>query len=632
MYGDFSRDVEEAPNGYRRVLMQQGRVFLDSDFNDQIGMLLRDQEQLLRVLTTEGALACATTGENCKVEACDDTHVRVNGGRYLVGGLLVTVAEQNVELKTSDQGCLLYLKVWEQSVAAAEDAECAFREPALDGGDTTVRTRVESCVECWPLDVEAYAGFHQDIAREAEAARSELLAKKVKPAPLTLSIPALTVPPEAPNQEAPWRWLTLGFVGVLPPLALTLFDLATGQRPTLFQVAVAIAFVLVAVALVQFDTLPTRVAAQGLKQREELRTYADTVSKAWEGLAATLNTNYQALVNSQNKMYDLMVERLMSERRLHEVTRNFCRKFVDRATQQNRTPPSLCAAFHAEAVHAQDGDGQPRNLKVSGKGEPRYHGAKNQLYRVEIHRGGFAARACFKWSRDNGAALFEVEPETTDASKAQVTIKASHNVSDALRDHWIELLDPTTAEAENGELCRVTEVSWDFVHKTATLTLDPPRTIGAPTCVRVWSQRPTQAQAGQQNAPACPGAIPVANATPEHPYVLEDGLTIHFPTDAATYAAGDYWLIQVRPEHPIRCTSAEEREVISQPRAQVRPGQPTPCTGTARSRRYAYAPLALVTFEGDGPHITDCRLVVPGLGRVSDAFVQKVASWKQPAP
>ena len=35
--------------------------------------------------------------------------------------------------------------------------------------------------------------------------------------------------------------------------------------------------------------------------------------------------------------------------------------------------------------------------------DSKYRGAENQLYRVEIHRGGMAGQATFKWSRDNGS-------------------------------------------------------------------------------------------------------------------------------------------------------------------------------------------------------------------------------------
>ena len=38
-----------------------------------------------------------------------------------------------------------------------------------------------------------------------------------------------------------------------------------------------------------------------------------------------------------------------------------------------------------------------------------YRGVENQLYRVEVHRGGDAEEATFKWSRDNGSVEFGLE-------------------------------------------------------------------------------------------------------------------------------------------------------------------------------------------------------------------------------
>src|SRR5205085_4076087 len=43
--------------------------------------------------------------------------------------------------------------------------------------------------------------------------------------------------------------------------------------------------------------------------------------------------------------------------------------------------------------------------------DARYRGAENQLYRVEIHRGGTARSsppATFKWSRENGSVVLPV--------------------------------------------------------------------------------------------------------------------------------------------------------------------------------------------------------------------------------
>ena len=49
MKGDFSRDTFDPLNNFSRVLLQQGRVQLDADFNEQAAILLH----MLRRLTAD---------------------------------------------------------------------------------------------------------------------------------------------------------------------------------------------------------------------------------------------------------------------------------------------------------------------------------------------------------------------------------------------------------------------------------------------------------------------------------------------------------------------------------------------------------------------------------------------------
>src|SRR5262249_39626056 len=61
--------------------------------------------------------------------------------------------------------------------------------------------------------------------------------------------------------------------------------------------------------------------------------------------------------------------------------------------------------------------------------EARFRGLENQLYRVEVHRGGLpatdATSATFKWSRENGSVIFPIvdfsEPGTPSDGAAQMT-------------------------------------------------------------------------------------------------------------------------------------------------------------------------------------------------------------------
>src|SRR5207249_761779 len=69
---------------------------------------------------------------------------------------------------------------------------------------------------------------------------------------------------------------------------------------------------------------------------------------------------------------------------------------------------------HGHPTDVLDLLGPARRLPRPGEpGRPtpdaRYRGPENQLYRVEVHAGGEAKDATFKWSRENGSVVFPVD-------------------------------------------------------------------------------------------------------------------------------------------------------------------------------------------------------------------------------
>ena len=64
-----------------------------------------------------------------------------------------------------------------------------------------------------------------------------------------------------------------------------------------------------------------------------------------------------------------------------------------------------------------------------------YRGAENQLYRVEIHDGGPAGTATFKWSRDNGSRL---TPWTGDGGAGELLVTDTRGFDAGA---WVELTD-----------------------------------------------------------------------------------------------------------------------------------------------------------------------------------------------
>ncbi len=174
--------------------------------------------------------------------------------------------------------------------------------------------------------------------------------------------------------------------------------------------------------------------------------------------------------------------------------------------------------------------------------EARYRGAENQLYRVEIHKGGAAggeAGATFKWSRDNGSVIFPIRQL---AGTEVVVEHVGRDERSGLREgDWVEVVDDDQAlRGEAGPLAQV--ISVDRVEMRVTVSKSPDRTYNEATAhkhplLRRWDQKSD--------------AIPVREGDQEQSWIdLEDGVQIQFLAPPAgqtvEYRVGDYWLIPAR--------------------------------------------------------------------------------------
>jgi hypothetical protein len=154
MKGDFTRDTFDPANHFSRVLMQQGRVQLDADWNEQASILLHYLQALAADLIGPfggPALHCgfALTAK--------DTDFTIGMGHYYVDGILIENGRDWTyfhqpdypllpESKLSSKMYLAYLDIWERHITALE--ESAIREVALGGPDTATRAKV-----VWQLKV-----------------------------------------------------------------------------------------------------------------------------------------------------------------------------------------------------------------------------------------------------------------------------------------------------------------------------------------------------------------------------------------------------------------------------------------------------------------------------------------------
>ena len=188
MKADISRQTFDSNKRYSGVVMQQGRVQLDAEWNEQQEIHQhRAQSDAREVIGPSGAPigeGGTATGFEITVQ---DGRLCVGGGHIHVGGVLcVNESEDPLPIDEQpdlpspldltgwmeeDEGGggfrlgLVYLDVWERHVTHFDDAR--IREVALGGPDTTTRKQTVWQVKVLRLDEEA---GEDDLALLAEYA------------------------------------------------------------------------------------------------------------------------------------------------------------------------------------------------------------------------------------------------------------------------------------------------------------------------------------------------------------------------------------------------------------------------------------------------------------------------------
>ena len=181
--------------------------------------------------------------------------------------------------------------------------------------------------------------------------------------------------------------------------------------------------------------------------------------------------------------------------------------------------------------------------------EARYRGAENQLYRVEIHKGGVAwngkkkdgggnqdAAATFKWSRDNGSVIFPIRQLA--GTKVVVEHLGRDERSSLRQWDWVEVVDDDRVlRGEVGQLAQVDEI--DIGELTVTLKVSPGTNL--PDYQENDARHPLLRRWDNKS-----DAIPVSEGNQEKDWSdLKDGVQIQFQP-GATYRTGDNWLIPAR--------------------------------------------------------------------------------------
>ncbi|HEV7516228.1 MAG TPA: DUF6519 domain-containing protein, partial [Thermoanaerobaculia bacterium] len=152
MKGDFSRLTFDPLKQFTSVFIQQGRVQLDADWNEQAAILLH----YLKRLAADLIGPYGGPAEDCGFAIVFDSakaDFTISKGRYYVDGLLC----ENPAMDAHYYGqpslpldpkthllppfpFLVYLDVWERHISSIEDG--SIREVALEGPDTATRAQV----------------------------------------------------------------------------------------------------------------------------------------------------------------------------------------------------------------------------------------------------------------------------------------------------------------------------------------------------------------------------------------------------------------------------------------------------------------------------------------------------------
>lgn len=256
-------------------------------------------------------------------------------------------------------------------------------------------------------------------------------------------------------------------------------------------------------------------------------------------------------------------------------TKASCKTTFTEWTNLIKAPTGKLKAQTSKSLAIND----PCSLKPSSG----FRGLENQLYRVEIHKGGNLPTASFKWSRNN--ATLETTIESVTGSKIKVTSIGKDELLSFAPGQWVEIIDHVSSLHNNpNSLLRIAEV-------------DPStREIVFSNSVNQYAgkERLKLRRWDQPNGSGSSDGITITSGW----ISLEDGIEIQFST--GSYRSGDYWLI------PARTATAE----IEWP--PFMPGE-LPLVQSPKGVPHYYSKLALLKVNTGLATLEDCRDLFPAL-------------------
>ena len=214
-------------------------------------------------------------------------------------------------------------------------------------------------------------------------------------------------------------------------------------------------------------------------------------------------------------------------------------------TARSRPPEwqALLAITRGRLTARTVADGVPANpCDLTTRGG--YTGTDNRLYRVEIHRGGSAGTATYKWSRNNATTCVEwlAQPDT---NTLRIRGMAHDRDSAFAPGQWLEIDDEgLELEGRPGTLARIAQVD------ETNITIDPDSLIHFDptiTALNIADFQRGVRRVRRWDMIGAIGELSVPGGPVENWVELESGVEIRFDVDPARlYSTGDFWVIPAR--------------------------------------------------------------------------------------
>ena len=558
MKADLTRDTFSSFKHFRRVLMQQGRVQLDADWNEQAAILLHYLQSLAAdVIGQAGGTTGAFAISKLPVSPAVTNDFRIGLGDYYVDGIL--------------------------SEADSSPVDVGFEAGSVSGTSATATATVEALtLDGVEFQTDQFVELFDDVPFPPGA------------------FPPLVVRITTVDQANRRLTLTGGFntpiPGSNPPVNWgDAIAKASASNPALRRV-------------ITYLTQPDYPAPDALKLQNTYLVYLDV----WERHITYIEDDSireVALGGPDTATRSKLVwqVKVSAGSVSDESKKTPCDKF----TPQDSTFLLLVLGENRGRLKAMAKQKSTSTDPCIIPPDANYRGAENQLYRVEIHRPGpvwngqdgtKSSAATFKWSRENGSVIF---PVVSIATGGGITTVVLENLGRDDRfgldeGDWVELLDDVyVLQNRTADLLQVQKI--DPGALTVTLKGSADSSIGkipdTHPLLRRWDQKEGDPAEGGLTLGSDNAAL--VEESSNSWLVLEEGVQIQFQPPLPgrpdnQYRTGDYWLI------PARTATGD----VEWPRETIKDSSganlAVPIAKPPDGIQHHYAPLAVIDVASTG--------------------------------